>query len=119
MLLVGQLAGWPALAEVAATVGVEFAKTTIIAHDRFQGSEGRGGALLGEEASVQDAAIGIVQRHHQILPWQACDPLVSGGVQMYQHAHHRPSLALAPILTPRRFFLYHSGFLQHQAQPIV
>src|SRR6516225_7266351 len=38
---------------------------------------------------------------------------------MPQTADHRPPLALAPILAPRRFFLDHSSLLQHQSQPIV
>ena len=38
---------------------------------------------------------------------------------MHQHADHGPPLTLAPVLAPRRFLLYHPGFLQHQPQPVV
>src|ERR1700730_2900641 len=70
---------------------------------RFPGPtrQGRGGALLGKEACVQDAAVGIVQRHHQVLPRQARDPFMGRAIQMHQHADHWPPLAPAPILAPR------------------
>ncbi|MBV8771877.1 MAG: hypothetical protein JO166_06035 [Deltaproteobacteria bacterium] len=41
------------------------------------------------------------------------------GIQMHQHADHRAALAPTPILAARRFFLDHSGLLQHQPQPVV
>src|SRR5215813_1609154 len=74
-LLLGQLTGRAVLAEVAGPVGVEFAKTAVIAHHRLQRSKGRGGPLLGEETSVQNAAVGIVQRDHQLLARQPWNPL--------------------------------------------
>jgi hypothetical protein len=41
------------------------------------------------------------------------------GIQMDQHAHHRPALPPAPVLAASGFFLHHPSFLQHQPQPIV
>jgi len=41
------------------------------------------------------------------------------GVEVHQHADHRPTLAPAPVLAARRLLLHHPGFLQHQPQPVV
>jgi hypothetical protein len=67
--------------------------------------------LLGKEARVQDAAVGIVQRDHQVLPGQARAPFKGRGIKMDQHAHQGPALALASVLVARRFFLHHARFL--------
>ncbi len=119
VLLIGHFAGPLAVAEMAATIGVELAETAVVAYHRLQGGEGRGGTFLREEPGVQHAAVGVVERHHQVLHWQAGDPLMGRGIQMHQHADHRPPLAPAPILAARGFLLHHSGFLQHQTQPMV
>jgi hypothetical protein len=45
------------------------------------------------------------------LDWASPDKIQ--GIEMYQHADHRPPLALARLLTARGFLLDHPGFLQH------
>ena len=40
VLLVGHFTGWPALAEMAAAIGIELAETAVVAHHRFQSREG-------------------------------------------------------------------------------
>ena len=78
-----------------------------------QRGEGRGGAFLGEETSVQDAAVGIVKCHYQVLHRQTAEPLMARGVQMNQHAGHRSPFTPTPIFAARGFSRDYPGFLQH------
>ena len=96
---------------MTAAVGVQLAEAAVAAHHRFQGGEGRNGALLDKEARVQHVPVGIVQRHHQVVHRQSRDPFMGGGGQMHQHADQRPAFAPAPVLAAGRFPLHHSGFL--------
>src|SRR6201987_2367687 len=113
VLFLVHFAGRSALAEVAAAVGVELTETAVVAQHRFQRGEGRSGALLGQEEGVQDAAVGIAQRHSQVLPRQPAYPFMGRGVQMNQHASHRSPFAPAPVFAARGFALYYPGFLEH------
>jgi hypothetical protein len=72
-----------------------------------------------KKRAVQDTAVGVVQGHYQVLHRHSRDPFMGRGVQMHQHADQRPAFAPASVLTPGRFFVHHSGFLQHQSQPVV
>jgi hypothetical protein len=71
VLLVGHFAGPLVVTEMAAAIGVELAEAAVVAHHRLQSGEGRGGTLLREEPGVQDAAVGIVSTHYQVLHGQA------------------------------------------------
>ena len=99
--------------KMAAAVGVELAEPAIIAPHRLQGGEGRGGAFLGKEARVQNAAVGVIQCHDQVLHRQASDPFMGRGVQVNQHADYRSALAPAPVLAARGFSLHYPGLLEH------
>ena len=50
-----------------------------------------------KEAGVQDAPVGGIQRHNQVLYRQSRDPFMDGGVQMHQHPDNRPAFAPAPV----------------------
>ncbi|HYR19467.1 MAG TPA: hypothetical protein VEQ15_08245 [Myxococcales bacterium] len=58
--------------------------------------ERRPRALRLDETRVQDAAVGVVEHHHQVLPRKTGDPLVRRRVEVEHHPHQRPPLALAP-----------------------
>ena len=67
VLLVSHFAGPLAAAEMAGAVSVELAETAVVAHHRFQGCEGRTSTFLRKEPGVQHAAVGVVERDHQVL----------------------------------------------------
>jgi len=56
---------------MAAAIGIELAETAVVAHHRLQRRERRGSTFLRKEAGVQDAAVGVVERYHQVLHGQA------------------------------------------------
>src|SRR6516225_1216762 len=58
VLLVGHFAGPLAVAEMTAAVSVKLGEAAVVAYHRLQGGEGPGGAFLGEETRVQNAAVG-------------------------------------------------------------
>ena len=71
------------------------------------------------ETRVQNPSVRIVERNHQIAHRSTGDPLVRRGVEMNEHANHRPPLSPPTILPPTRGLLDDPSFLQHHPRPGV
>ena len=119
LLVVGPQRGVRRAAEVAAAVGVQLAETAMALEHGLERHEGRDRAFLGKEAGVQDPAVGVVERDHQVALGLPRDPLVGRGVHVDEHAGHRPPLPASAVLAAPGRLLCQPRVLEHDARPRV
>src|SRR5438093_6008922 len=60
-------AGAGGVAEVAPAIGVELGKAALMAQDVLEGGERRGRPFLRPEAGIENPAVGVVERDHEVL----------------------------------------------------
>jgi hypothetical protein len=116
---IGGRAGGGRVAEVAPAIGIELGEAPIGAHHVVERGEGRGGAFLRPEAGVEDAAIGIVEGHDEVLHREVWEPGVGRGVEVDEHADERAPFPFAAVLPPRGRLRDQARVLQDQSGPGV
>src|SRR5439155_1761881 len=112
-------AGAGGVAEVAPAIGVERGKAALIAQDVLEGGERRGRPFLRPEAGIENPAVGVVERDHEVLRQEPGEPRMRRGVEMHEHADERPALALTPVLPPRWRLRDQPRLLEDEARPRV
>lgn len=87
---------------MAPPVRVQLTEASVALKHVPEGGEGGKGAFLLDKAGVQNAAVRVVEHHHQVLHGQLGQPGVGGRIEVKQHAHQRPALAPPSVLAPPR-----------------
>jgi hypothetical protein len=82
---------------MAAAIGIEAARQTVLRDHLVQRAQGRVRALFGDQKGRIDLAGGIVQRHDQVERRLAVQPFVPRTILMQHHAAQRPARPLAAM----------------------
>ncbi len=120
--VVGEIGGGPGdrrAAEVTAAIGVDPGEAPGLREHVVERVERGRRTLLQPELRVEDAAIGIVECHDEVLHRVARQPRTGGGVEVDEHPDQRPALPLAAVCAARLQLRCKSRCLQDQAGPRV
>src|SRR6202140_5399870 len=83
--------------EVAAAIAIQSAENTALLDHGAQCRQRGGRGLLLHQLRIVDLAGGVIENYQQVLPLLSAQPAVRAGIDVQQHAGHRPPLALAPM----------------------
>src|SRR2546425_429924 len=83
------------------------------------GAELLGGPALERAGGPLTAAVGVIERHDEVMLREGGKPAVGRPVEVDEHADQRPALALAAVPAAPRGLRGQAGRLQDQAGPRV